>query len=268
MALLLGLSGIAIGAYGTLIGIGGGVVLIPLLLYLYPQESPRTITAISFAVVFFNALSGTIAYRRMKRIDYRTGIIFSLATVPGAILGVLATFYISRGAYQVIFGLLLVALSIYIFLRPTARLKVHFKDSQPCTRLIVDCNGVSHAYSFNMGLGIAISLIVGFIAGLLGIGGGIIHVPAMVAILGFPAQVATATSQFILVITTFFGSATHLLAGNLAAGWKQVIILGVGVMLGAQMGARLSTKFGGAAIVRLLAAALLLVGLRLLFVWR
>ncbi|TMA11893.1 MAG: sulfite exporter TauE/SafE family protein, partial [Deltaproteobacteria bacterium] len=83
--------GFVIGAYGTLIGAGGGFVLVPLLLLLYPEEKPEIITSISLAVVFFNALSGSMAYGRLKRIDYRSGIVFSVATIPGAILGALTT---------------------------------------------------------------------------------------------------------------------------------------------------------------------------------
>jgi uncharacterized membrane protein YfcA len=79
--------GFVIGAYGTLIGAGGGFVLVPILLLLYPNESPEIITCISLAVVFFNALSGSLAYSRMRRIDYKSGLLFSLATIPGAILG-------------------------------------------------------------------------------------------------------------------------------------------------------------------------------------
>ena len=78
--------GFMVGAYGTLIGAGGGFVLVPFLLILYPHETAETITAISLAVVFFNALSGSIAYARMRRIEYRSGLIFSAATIPGAIL--------------------------------------------------------------------------------------------------------------------------------------------------------------------------------------
>ena len=85
--------GFVIGTYGTLIGAGGGFVLMPLLLVLYPEESPEVITGISLAVVFFNALSGSVAYAKMKRIDYRSGLLFSLATIPGAILGPLTTPY-------------------------------------------------------------------------------------------------------------------------------------------------------------------------------
>lgn len=90
---LLGVIGIFVGAFGTLIGVAGGFLLIPVLFYLYPDESPATITSITLAVAFFNALSGSIAYGRLKRIDYRSGLLFSAAGVPGAIIGALT--YIS-----------------------------------------------------------------------------------------------------------------------------------------------------------------------------
>jgi len=77
--------GLAIGAFGTLIGAGGGFILVPILLIVYPNENTELITSISLAVVFFNALSGSVAYARMKRIDYKSGIIFAVATIPGGI---------------------------------------------------------------------------------------------------------------------------------------------------------------------------------------
>src|SRR5207344_1929220 len=58
-----------------------------LLLLLYPQASPHTVATISLSVVFVNALSGSLAYARMRRIDYKSGLLFSTATVPGAIVG-------------------------------------------------------------------------------------------------------------------------------------------------------------------------------------
>ena len=76
--------GFLIGAYGTLVGAGGGSVLVPALLFLLPGESSATITAISLAVVFFNAYSGTVAYARMGRIDVRAGAVLTLASVPGS----------------------------------------------------------------------------------------------------------------------------------------------------------------------------------------
>src|SRR5882672_8210675 len=86
---LLAPLGFAIGFYGTLVGAGGGSLLVPALLLLFPQESPATVTAMSLAVVFFNAYSGTIAYMRMGRVDYRAGTLFTLASLPGAVFGAL-----------------------------------------------------------------------------------------------------------------------------------------------------------------------------------
>ena len=89
-AILLCLLGFAVGAFGTVVGAGGGFILTPVLLLIYPQDSPALITAISLLVVFFNASSGTVAYTRLRRVDFRSGIVFGGATVPGSILGVFA----------------------------------------------------------------------------------------------------------------------------------------------------------------------------------
>ena len=74
--------GFAIGAFGTLIGAGGGFVLMPVLLLIYPHERPEHLTAISLAVVFCNALSGSVAYARMGRIEFRSGLMFAAAATP------------------------------------------------------------------------------------------------------------------------------------------------------------------------------------------
>jgi hypothetical protein len=110
--------------------------------------------------------------------------------------------------------------------------------------------------------GIGASLLVGFLSSFLGIGGGILHVPVMIYMLDFAVHIATATSQFILIITSFTGALTHLVAGGLAEGWMQVIPLAIGVLFGAQVGAQLSRRLHGAWIVRGLSLALGVAGVR------
>jgi uncharacterized membrane protein YfcA len=259
--------GFAVGAFGTLIGAGGGFILVPVLLLLYPTEPPATITAISLAVVFFNALSGSFAYARARRIDYRTGLIFAAATVPGAIAGAVVVGYLPRVLFSVVFGLVLVVLALLVILRPVPRGGQGAK-ARPgmVSRVLVDARGERHEYSFFRWQGILISVGVGFLSSLLGIGGGIIHVPALVLLLEFPAHIATATSHFILAIMAFTGSAVHLITGDLGfgTGLLRALLLSLGVIPGAQVGARLSTRVRSDWIVRLLGAALLLVGARLL----
>lgn len=102
--------GVFVGAYGTLVGAGGGSLLVPGLLILLPRESAATITAMSLAVVFFNAYSGSLAYMRMGRADYRAGTVFTLASLPGAVLGVLLVHELPRSWFEPAFGVLLLML--------------------------------------------------------------------------------------------------------------------------------------------------------------
>ena len=257
--------GFVVGAYGTLIGAGGGFVLVPILLSLYPQETPETITSISLAVVFFNALSGSIAYAGMKRIEYRSGLLFSAATIPGAILGALTTAYVPRRFFDIIFGLLLIAVSVFLAIKPGGQ----EKKSRPCPPnhracTVTESDGTVHRFSYNQVLGIAFSLAVGYVSSLLGIGGGIIHVPVLVHLLNFPVHIATATSHFVLANMALTGTLTHIATGAFTHGVRRTILLSVGVLLGAQLGARLSGKIHGTWIIRGLAIALAAVGVRLL----
>lgn len=259
------LIGLMVGCIGTLIGAGGGFILMPILLLLYPNDSPEVLTGISLAVVFFNALSGSIAYSRMKRIDFRSGLVFSALTIPGALLGVYAISYINRTAFNIIFGILLIAISVYLFFRPAIQTTTNrINGIFAASRTLIDAEGNTHSYSFNMLKGIVLSLFVGFVSSLLGIGGGIIHVPAMVGMLGFPVHIATATSHFVLAIMAFAGSLEHLLNGSYAGRYWLILAIAIGVLAGAQVGARLSKRIHGRWIIRSLAAALGLVGLRML----
>jgi uncharacterized membrane protein YfcA len=259
--------GFGVGTYGTLIGAGGGFVLMPILLLLYPHETPEKLTSISLAVVFLNALSGSEAYARMKRIDYRSGLVFATATIPGAILGALNTSYVPRRFFDTVFAILLLAGSAFLALRPSlaqAGRTEHQPLHQKMERHLVEADGTSFDYSFSPTLGVVLSLFVGYISSFLGIGGGIIHVPLLVYVLHFPVHIATATSHFILVIMALTGTLVHILTGAFSHGVHHMISLAIGVVLGAQLGAHLSQSLKGSWIIRSLAGALGLVGVRIL----
>src|SRR2546430_9166247 len=110
--------GLVVGAFGTLVGAGGGAIMVPVLLILLPQETSATITAISLATVFFNAYSGTLAYVRMGRVDYRLGTLFTLASLPGAVFGVLLVRQIPRNLFDPLFGVLLLSLGSFLLSNP------------------------------------------------------------------------------------------------------------------------------------------------------
>ncbi|VBB09829.1 sulfite exporter taue/safe [Lucifera butyrica] len=256
--------GYVVGVFGTLIGAGGGFILVPILLLVYPHKSPDAITSMSLAVVFFNAFSGSYAYSKMKRIDYKSGMLFAAATIPGSILGAITTSYIPRQLFNGIFGVLLIAAAAFLLLNPskkkngTGEVKKNF-----VTRTLVDAEGMEYIFSFNPVIGVVLSVFVGYLSSLLGIGGGIIHVPALVHLLNYPVHIATATSHFILAIMALSGTAVHLATGVLATSAFQTIALSIGVLFGAQLGAKLSQKVKGTAIIRSLAIGLALVGVRI-----
>src|ERR1700722_4786198 len=114
---LLIVTGFLIGIFGTLIGAGGGFILVPILILSYPELSAETITAISILILAANVISRSIAYARSGRIDYKAGLLFALFTIPGSILGVLTTQIIPRSTFNVLFGVLLVALAVYLLFR-------------------------------------------------------------------------------------------------------------------------------------------------------
>ncbi len=258
--------GLLVGSYGTLIGAGGGFVLMPLLLIAYPNDNVATLTSISLAVVCFNASSGSWAYARMKRIDYKSGIVFSLATTPGAILGALATMYIPRRQFDLVIGTLMVVTCIFLVMRPGKEAKPAHKHTRfHWIREIKEADGVTHAFSYHSLLGILWSVFVGFFSSLLGIGGGIIHVPVLVHMLNFPVHIATATSHFTLAFMALTGTITHVVSGTFHHGAMRTVFLGIGVLAGAQLGAHYSSRIHGDWIIRSLALALGFVGLRVLY---
>lgn len=263
--------GFLIGALGTIIGAGGGFLLVPLLLLTRPDFTPEQITAISMAVVAANAISGTIAYSRTKRIDYKAGILFAVFTIPGSIIGALLTRHIPQQVFNIGFGILLTMLAIHLFLMrgrddsESEKMQPR-KDGGWRTHELTDSDGNGYSYTYNQNYGIAVSVVVGFISPILGIGGGIIHVPAMVQLLRFPLYVATATSHFVLAIMATITVLVHLYTGiyNNETIITLILALAAGVIPGAVSGAKYSHHIPTTIIIRVMAICLALVGLRIM----
>lgn len=255
----LAITGLFAGIFGTMIGIGGGIIFVPVFVLVF-HFTPQQAIGTSLAAVFFNAFSGSLAYIRQKRVDIKSGWKFAAATLPGAFLGAWLVRYFTDYILELVFGSLLIVMAFFIILRrDTPRIPM---ENIIHKRKIIDTGNEIFEYTPREGLGIAISFVVGIISSLLGIGGGIIHVPVLIYLLGFPVHIATATSHFVLAISTFSGSITHLALGNIL--FLPAIVVGITAIVGAQIGARLSRRVKGLMIARLLGIALILVGVRLL----
>jgi len=109
-----------------------------------------------------------------------------------------------------------------------------------------------------------LSAAFGFVSSFFGIGGGFLYVPALIYLLKFPIHKAKAISLFILTISAFSGSVTRIMTGAFHQGVRRAIALSIGAIIGAQMGANLSRRLRSVWIIKSLAVALGLVGIRLL----
>ncbi|MBC9784789.1 sulfite exporter TauE/SafE family protein [Heliobacterium chlorum] len=262
--LLLTLSGLLAGSLGALVGVGGGFIVVPVLLIGFDYPHTWTV-ATSLSFIFINSLISAYNYSRQKRVDFATAIPFSLSTIPGAVAGTYLVPYFSGEAFDKAFGILLISVSLFMLFRPQGQ----SKDRTPhwmgrkVSRKFTDSHGVTHEYSLSLGFGILLSFFVGFLSSIFGIGGGIIHVPAMTMLMGFPPHIATATSMFILTVSSFAGMLPHLIHGDVQLGASAALALGA--VGGAQIGTHLAPRLKGRRLMQVFAVIMFFVALKLLW---
>ncbi|WP_027410063.1 sulfite exporter TauE/SafE family protein [Anoxybacteroides tepidamans] len=263
---LLVLVGFLAGTIGSLIGLGGGVIIVPSLLFLgnshlIPAVSPQMAVGTSLVVIIFNGLSSTLSYMKDKMVDYRSGLLFFIGSGPGAILGAWVNESLSFSHFSLYFGLFLISMSfLLIFTNNRSRQtkQKHFPIS--CT--YVTNEGETITYGYHPIGAVAISFIVGFFGGLFGIGGGSLMVPAMILLFLFPPHVAVATSMFIIFLSSLVSSVTHVAIGNVE--WLFALALIPGVWFGAKVGALTNKKLKSKTVVFVLRFVLIFLGIRLI----
>ncbi len=250
------LLGTGVGVLGSLVGIGGGLICVPVFIFfmsqggIYPYFSTAAqITGTSLVIVLANAVSGALAYVRQKRVFFHAAIPFALATLPGAFLGSYIVDSFTTDMLNFYYGIFIGCMAIIMYWNAT-----HAKHA--------DILELPENFRYNRKAGIAASMGVGFLSSIFGVGGGIIHVPLMVYLLDFPVHIATATSCFILAVSALGGTITHILLEHVV--WIPAICISIGAAIGAQIGAKVSRKTRSKTILTLLALSMLFVSIRLI----
>jgi uncharacterized protein len=212
--------GFVAGLLGSIIGLGGGIIIVPVLTFLgFP---PTVAASNSLFVVFGNAASSSLSYAKQKRIEYSIGIKLGLLSIPGSVLGALISAEITPVLFKILFGFILILASIYIF----SKRKIEFKGYTQSKQVLIFALGAS--------------FFAGIISGLFGVGGGIIFVPVMVILMGMLMKNAAPTSQFILLFAASSGLMVHILLGH--PEYIQALFLAAGAFVGGLVGARLSLE--------------------------
>jgi uncharacterized membrane protein YfcA len=263
--ILLAVIGLASGIVGALVGLGGGIILVPATLFvginlgLIDGITPQTVVGLSVVMMIFTGLASTLSYMKLKTIDFRSGYIFFLGSVPGTLLGAFVNKGLDLPSFNLYFGILLILLSTLLlvrkYLKPVSWFVNHGKK-----RTFTDNTNQTYVYGYPVWFALLLSVVVGFSSGIFGIGGGSIIVPAMILLFLFPPHVAVGTSMFMVFLSALVNSITHISLGNVP--WIYTIPVIPAAYIGAKIGARLNHKMKSETLVVALRIILLLLGVR------
>ncbi|NHI02422.1 hypothetical protein DYY67_0461 [Candidatus Nitrosotalea sp. TS] len=212
--------GFAAGIIGSMIGLGGGFVIVPALTF--AGFSPTLAASDSLFAAFCNAVASTLSYARQKRIVYSLGLKLALLSIPGTILGAYISDEISASVFKMLFGLVLVSSSVYIY----SKRKMEPKEYNLSKQIMI--------------LAVGASFFAGVISSLFGIGGGTVFVPLMVVAIGLSMKLAAPTSQFILMFAAASGMIVHSLLGH--PDYVQAGLLSIGAFAGGVVGSKISSR--------------------------
>ncbi len=227
------------GLVGALTGLGGGVVLVPMLVLLFHVNIHYAVGA-SLISVIATSSGASAAYIREGYTNLRIGTFLQVATVAGALLGALLAEKLHARPIAVIFGVVLV-FSAYLSFRRQEGVEEQRPSDKLAIRLHMEGTlpvaGGCKAYRvYNLVSGFVLMLVAGTLSGLLGIGSGAVKVLAMDQMMRLPYKVSTTTSNFMIGITAAASAGVYLTHGFIDPGLTMPVMLGV--FLGAFSGAR------------------------------
>lgn len=255
-------TGAATGLAGALLGLGGGVFLVPLLTLGWGVPIRVAVATSLLSVIATASASATVNLRR-GLVNLRLGVALEMATAVGGLLGGLTAQLVSQRQLFLLFAGTLGILSA-VMARRSGRRNVIPDDGGEHGRLggRLREGDVDYLYRFKrLPLGLAASLGAGAISGLLGLGGGIVKVPVLAAFCGIPIKVAAATSTFMIGVTATASALIYYGHGDVDPRMAAAVCLGA--LPASLAGARLSSQVEARALKLLLALVLLGVGLRM-----
>ncbi|MCL6087143.1 MAG: sulfite exporter TauE/SafE family protein [Actinobacteria bacterium] len=222
--LLVGILG---GTISGLIGIGGGVIMLPILIYILGIEA-KIATALSMIQVFFSSISGSIFHYLGKTIRINYALYFGLSSMAFSFLGSYLTKYISDTAIKIVYLVTTIAILILFLL-------INNDEKQECIL------AKSKLYII-----IPIGAVAGFIGGLLGLGGGFLFVPILTCFFNFSIKVAVGTS----LLAVFFNSIPGVIGKFISVKFNIyfALVLGAGAVGGSRLGSYLNKKMSHMAI--------------------
>jgi uncharacterized protein len=237
--LTLMLVGLLVSTFGTVVGFGGGVFMVPILILFFHFPIEIAIGS-TMSAMFPAALIASFFNYREKNIDYVVASLIQFPAMAGTVAGALLVSLLPVIELQFVFAFFVIIIGFLIIGAPKNKHSVHRKSGvmYRVTHLptsFIRKNHIKHlAYRINGSIVALFGLITGTVAGLFGIGGGFLQTPAMIKVFNMPARIATSTSLFILTVTSFTGLCTHFWLGHI--DWYKSLPLMSAFAIGAALG--------------------------------
>ncbi len=254
------------GLLGSLTGLGGGVVVIPLLTLVFGVDFHYAVGGALVASIATSSGSGS-AYVKEGITNIRLGMFLEIATTIGAVAGAVVAVWLNNSTIAVIYGFVLLLTAVMQQVRKQDHEGTRGSDMARRLKLFgtwPQKDGSLKAYELrHVGGGFAVMLVAGLLSGILGIGSGVLKVIAMDGIMKVPFKVSTTTSNFMMGVTACASAVVYIQRGNIVPGIACPVL--VGVLFGALTGARLLKRLDVRLLRRLFCLAILLVAFNMIY---
>lgn len=256
----------AAGLLGSLTGLGGGVVVIPVLTLCFGVDFHYAVGAALVASIATSSGSGS-AYVKEGITNVRLGMFLEIATTIGAVTGALVAVYLNNSVIAIIYSIVLLLTGTMQFVKKQDHTGERGSEAARRLRLFgtyPDKNGVHHAYELrNVAGGFGVMGIAGMLSGILGIGSGVLKVIAMDNLMKVPFKVSTTTSNFMMGVTACASAVVYVQRGNITPGIACPVL--IGVLFGALTGARLLKRLDVRLLRKIFAFAVFAVAINMMY---
>ncbi len=237
--ILIFLTGFISGIIGSMLGIGGGFIIVPLLV-LFAGLPMHVAVGLSLTSIVMTSITSSSIYASKNLVNFKVALILETITILGSITGSHIAIFIPENILKIIFGIVLTYASIKMIF-PSHKLEEMEK---------------------NKFIGFLSSFFAGMASGMLGIGGGTLKVPIMVLLFGLPMKVAVGTSSFMIGLTASAAAITYIAHGLVTPLIVSYMI--IGIFLGVEIGCRITFKAKGPLLRRIFGIILMIFALRML----
>lgn len=262
--ILIVLIGSLVSGFGTLIGFGGGVFMVPILVIGFGFPITSAIGAVSVALLPMGIIS-TIYNHKSGTVDYGLGVLLEIPTVAGAILGALITAWLPVEKLEIIFTVFISLIGLQMMLGDK-------ENDSKFTRFLNRLNKIppsftkvknNKTYTFSGIVTTLMGLMAGSFAGLFGVGGGFLKGPIMIKVFKIPARIAASTALFMIIFTSLSASITHYMLGHIH--WNLALPVIISFFIGSFTGNRFTGKFSDTQLNNYIGIALMLAALTMLY---